>query len=113
MFGTETGRRPKFLSVGKQQSTQLTQLSQYCMGTSCLQGNVKMFSPHNPVARRKVSIARRWASKQARSRKSSGNTAFPKFLCSLTTSVQLCHPKHRAQRLPLPGGSFLLSCVRT
>lgn len=31
--------------------------------------------------------------------------------CSLTTSVQLCHPKHRIQTLPLPGGFFLLLCL--
>lgn len=31
--------------------------------------------------------------------------------CSLTTSVQLCHPKHGTQTLPLPGGFFPLLCL--
>lgn len=109
IFGTGTGGRPKLPSMGKPQTTQL---SQQHMGTlvsfpagKCYLPTILWHGERYPLPgdglKSKHSLGR------AQETQLSPNSCA--LECSLSPSVQLCHPKHRTRAPPLPGGFFLLS----
>lgn len=111
IFGTGIGERPKFLSVGKPQSTQLSQqglgtlvsfpAGKCCLSTILWQGGRYPLPGYGLKSKHRLGRAQE-------------TQLFPHscaLVHSLTTSVQLCYPKHRTQALPLPTCFFLLSHV--
>lgn len=110
IFGTGILGRLKFLSMGKPQTTQL---SQQCMGTSVSFPAGKCYLPTIPWQGGRYplpgdGLKSKHSLGRAQETQLSPNSCA--LVCSLTTSVQLCHPKHRTQTFPWPGGLFY-SCV--
>lgn len=111
IFGTGIGGRTKFLSMGKPQTTQL---SQQCMGTSVSFPAGKCYLPRIPWQGGRYplpgdGLKSKHSLERAQETQLSPNSCA--LVCSLTPSVRLCHPKHRTQTLPVPGGFFLLPCL--